>query len=168
MNWFREAVIRIWKGTGTQPIKTSPLRKVPVLPKSLVIELGDGKGDEYRNKKCTCCACEIKLPLLDIFVAAIRFYYYPGQGFANGERVPLLLFDCPKCKERQYLAIFSDFVEIGMFGASPVMDPIPTAVVTVSVKYELHQDQVQNMEKMTNSVRVALDEDYYARIYAKI
>lgn len=168
MNWLCNAAIRLWKGTGVEPVSKAPLYKLPVLPKSLVVRLSDEVSEGYRQKKCTCYACKSNLSLLEILRASSFFNYYPGQGFADGKRVPLVVFDCPRCKDRQYAAVYPDYVEVGIFGAASVMDPIPMTAIKVAVIYELHPDRMNNLVINGNDIVVPLDEDYYIRLYGRI
>jgi hypothetical protein len=84
-----------------------------------------------------CLRCRSRIDFLYIFIRHSCFYFYPGEGYARGERIPLLYFSCPNCGYGQYIALFLEWTETGTFGCSPVMDPIPDEKINAKVAFRL-------------------------------
>lgn len=71
-----------------------------------------------KDIKCPVCASSLQMDkMLDSAV-----FYAPGA----------IVFDCQHCHDRIYFAPFDAYIEIGVLGCSPVVDPLPIASYSYS------------------------------------
>lgn len=65
-----------------------------------------------------------------------------------------VVFDCPHCKDRVYFAPFDKRIDVGVLGASPVLNPLPImsytypteALATFEIEGEALKAQIGSQE----------------------